>query len=109
MKNYLGLAALLVLGSASVGLAADAKANWDEMCAKCHGSAGAGDTKMGKKLNLRDLTDAKVQAQFTDADAFKAMKDGLKDKEGKLKMKAMEGLSDDDIRALVAYVRGLKK
>jgi cytochrome c551/c552 len=50
-----------------------------------------------------------VQAQFTDADAFKAVKEGLKDKDGKMRMKAIEGLSDDDITALVQYVRGLKK
>jgi cytochrome c553 len=89
--------------------AAEAKSNWEELCAKCHGPGGTGDTKMGKKLSIRDFTDAKVQGQFTDAEAFKALKEGLKDKDGKLQMKPVEGLSDDDITALVKYVRGLKK
>jgi mono/diheme cytochrome c family protein len=36
------------------------------------------------------------------------VKDGLKDPAGKTRMKAIEGLSDDEIKALVQYVRGLK-
>ena len=42
--------------------AADAKSNWDDNCAKCHGADGKGDTKMGHKLDIKDFTDAKVQA-----------------------------------------------
>jgi cytochrome c553 len=63
---------------------------------------------MGKKLAISDLADANVQAKFTDAEAFKAVKEGLNDKNGKTRMKAVEGLSDDDITALVQYVRSLK-
>jgi len=94
---------------ALTGFAADAATNWTESCAKCHGAAGKGDTKMGKKLGIRDLTDPQVQAKFTDEQAFKAMKEGLKDESGKTTMKAIEGLSDEDIKALTAYVRTLKK
>ena len=89
--------------------AADAKANFEKACVKCHGADGKGQTKMGQKLSIKDLTDAKVQADFTDEVAFKAIKDGLKDKEGKTQMKAAERLSDDDIKALVTYVRTFKK
>ena len=80
-----------------------------ESCAKCHGAAGKGDTKMGKKLGIRDLTDPQVQAKFTDEQACKAIKEGVKDESGKTTMKAVEGLSDEDVEALVAYVRTLKK
>ncbi len=105
------LLAVAGLGAAFAvsAFAADAAANWGEHCAKCHGQSGKGDTKMGKKLAIRDLTDAGVQAKFTDADALKAMKDGVKDKEGKVTMKPIEGLSDADLKALVAHVRALKK
>jgi cytochrome c553 len=89
--------------------AADVKENWDKSCAKCHGPDGKGDTKMGQKLGIKDLTDAKVQAEFKDEQAFKSVKEGIKDNEGKVKMKAVEGLSDDEIKALVAHVRTLKK
>lgn len=100
---------IIFAGAALTGYAADAATNWTESCAKCHGAEGKGDTKMGKKLSIADLTDAKVQAKFTDEQAFKAMKDGLKDESGKTSMKAVEGLTDDDIKALVTHVRTLKK
>lgn len=89
-------------------MADDAKAIFDKECAKCHGQDGKGDTKMGKKLGIKDLTDAKVQASFTDEKAFKAIKEGIKDGDKTL-MKAAEGLTDDQIKALVAYVRKFKK
>ncbi len=109
MKHRLALATLLFVGTALTVSAADAAANWDDQCAKCHGADGKGQTKMGKKLNISDLTDAKVQAGFTDEQAIKAMKEGFKDKNGKQTMKPIEGLSDDDMKALVPFVRGLKK
>ena len=101
----------LVVFAASFGLAraADSKETWEKTCAKCHGPDGKGDTKMGKKLNIKDYTDAKVQAGFKDEEAIKALKEGLNDKDGNVQMKAVEGLSDSEIKALVAYVRAFKK
>ena len=64
---------------------------------------------MGQKLEIKDLTDAKLQADLKDEKAFKAVKEGIKDAEGKIKMKPVEGVSDDEIKALVAHVRTLKK
>ena len=98
---------ILILPGISFG--ADAKANWAANCVQCHGQSGNADTKMGKILNAKDLTDSKVQAGFTDAQAAEAIKNGVK-QNGKTTMKAFGGkLSDDDIKALVAYVRTLKK
>lgn len=108
MKKMLVVAVVALFGPALAMFAADAKSNWDDNCAKCHGADGKGDTRMGHKLAIKDFTDAKVQAQFTDDAAFKALKEGLKDKDGKTRMKAADGLSDDEIKALVQYVRGLK-
>ena len=99
---------ILVAGLLSA-TAADVKENYDKSCAKCHGADGKGQTKMGQKLGIKDLTDAKVQDGFKDEEAFKAVKEGLKDKEGKTLMKAAEGLSEDEIKALVKYVRAFKK
>ena len=73
--------------SAAPALADDAKALYEKDCVKCHGSDGKGETKMGKKLGAKDYTDPKVQAALTDDAAFKATKEGLKDKEGKVLMK----------------------
>jgi cytochrome c553 len=88
--------------------AADVKENWEKSCAKCHGPDGKGDTKMGKKLEVKDFTDAKVQADMKDDAMLKAIKEGVKDGE-KTRMKPAEGLSDEEMKALVKYVRDFKK
>jgi len=107
-KHHL-LTAVLFLVAATATYAADAQANWDEHCAKCHGADGKGQTKMGKKLSIRDFTDAKVQSEFSDEQAFKAIKEGLTDKNGKTTMKAIEGITDDDMKAMIPLVRAFKK
>jgi len=109
MKKLLALSLTALAIAAWSASAADAKATYDKDCAKCHGADGKGDTKMGKKLGAKDYTDAKVQAELKDDVAFKAIKEGLKDKEGKVLMKPIEGASDADIKALVAYLRTFKK
>ena len=54
----------------------------------------------GKKLGLKDYTKSQ---SFSDAEAANVIKNG------KGKMKAYKQLSDADVKALVAYVRSLKK
>ena len=88
--------------------AADVKENWEKSCAKCHGPDGKGDTKMGKKLEIKDFTDAKYQDSLKDEAMLKAIKEGVKDGD-KTRMKAVEGLSDEEMKDLVAYVRKFKK
>ncbi|WCJ58860.1 cytochrome c [Fontisphaera persica] len=98
-----------VVALAAAGLQAqDAKAIYEKECAKCHGSDGKGDTKMGKKLGAKDYTDPKVQEKMKDEEAFKAIKEGLKEGDKTL-MKPTEGLTDDQIKALVKYMRTFKK
>ena len=109
MKKTAGIAAGLAIVAASLG-AADAQVNWEKNCASCHGKDGKGETKAGRKADVKNLTDATYQASFTDEQMFKQIKEGLKDKNGKEKMKAFGGtLSDEEIKALVAFVRGFKK
>ena len=108
MKKLLILAVTIGFAAAMTASAADAKENWEKQCAKCHGADGKGQTKMGQKLGIKDYTDAKVQAEMKEDAAFKAIKEGLKDKEGKTLMKPSEGLADADIKALIAHVRSFK-
>jgi len=108
MKRLIALIAVLAIPAISA-TAADAKATYDKDCAKCHGADGKGGTKMGQKLGAKDYTDAKVQPDLKDDAAFKAIKEGLKDKDGKVLMKPAEGMSDEDIKGLVAYMRKFKK
>ena len=109
MKKILILAAVFGFAAAYTAGAAEAKENWDNLCVKCHGAEGKGDTKMGTKLGCKDFTDAKVQADLKDDAAFKALKEGLKNDDGKTLMKPFDTLTDDEIKALVAYVHTLKK
>jgi cytochrome c6 len=99
---------MLGLAAALNASAADAKVNWDSLCAKCHGADGKGQTKIGAKLGVKDFTDAKVQAGIKDDTAFKAIKEGLQSDDGKTLMKPFDTLSDDEIKALVAYVHTFK-
>ena len=108
MNKTILLAAIIGVAASMSASAGDAKETWDKMCAKCHGADGKGQTKMGQKLGIRDYTDAKVQGAFTDEEAFKALKEGLKDKDGKMLMKPVEGLSDEEIKAMVQHVRKFK-
>jgi mono/diheme cytochrome c family protein len=109
MKKLILIVAMLGLAAGLSAQGADAKENWDSLCAKCHGADGKGDTKIGQKMGCKDFTDAKVQADLKDDAATKAIKEGLKSEEGKTLMKPFDQLSDDEAKALVTYVRGLKK
>ena len=109
MKTIVTIAISLLIAAPISVRAADAKANWEANCVQCHGKNGGADTKMGKTLNAKDLTDPKVQAGFTDAKATQSITEGVKEN-GKTTMKAFGGkLTPDEIKALVAYVRTLKK
>jgi cytochrome c6 len=109
MKTLTPILVAAVALSLSSARAADVKELYEKTCVKCHGADGKGETKMGKKVGVKDLTDAKVQGAFTDDQAFKTIKDGKKDSEGKILMKPAEGATDDDIKALVAHMRTFKK
>ena len=99
MKRTLILVLAIIGAATSSARAGDAKAIYEKDCAKCHGADGKGDTKMGKKAGVKDYSDAKVQAEMKDEKMAKA-----------IKMKAYgDALSDDEIKALVTYVRTLKK
>jgi mono/diheme cytochrome c family protein len=105
MKKLMIVSVALLVASAVTLRAADAKENWEKNCQKCHGADGKGKTAMGKKLEIKDYTDAAVQAKMKDEEMTKAIKEGIKPK-----MKGFgETLSDDEIKALVKYVRDFKK
>ena len=69
-------------------------------CAACHGKDGKGQTMMGKRMGITDLTMVKAGA----AEIEKIVG------EGKAKMPAFKGkLPEEEIKAVAAYVKaGLK-
>lgn len=107
MKKTLLIA--MALGASGLGLNADeaaVKANWDRHCKKCHAEDGSASTKLGQKMEIRDYTKAESLAEYSDEDLFNMTKDGV---EG-TKMKGYaDKLSDEEIHALVAYMRAMVK
>lgn len=104
----LALFSLALTGAVTLSRAAPAAENWENNCASCHGEDGTAQTKMGKKLKLRDYTDPVVQAELKDDAMLKAILEGVKEN-GKERMKGYsDELSPDEAKALVAYVRKFK-
>jgi cytochrome c6 len=101
MKRTTSAILAMMLSSSGAAFGADAAALWGQHCASCHGKDGSGNTMMGKKLGLKDYT---KNQSFSDSEAANVIKNG------KGKMKGYKDkLSDADVKALVAYVRSLKK
>jgi cytochrome c553 len=102
------LAAGLLAGAATVR-ADETKDLWTQHCVSCHGKDGKGDTKAGKKANVKDLTDATYQATLTDDKMFDQIKNGMKQGNKEIMKGYGDKLSDAQIKDLVAHVRTLKK
>lgn len=106
-KSIITMTTILCLAAASQ--AADVQANWTKHCAACHGKDGKGQTKAGKLAGVKDQTDPAYQATLKDDKMFQSIKGGLKEGD-KEKMKPFaEKLTDEEIKALIAHVRTLKK
>ncbi|MGO9007167.1 MAG: c-type cytochrome [Beijerinckiaceae bacterium] len=113
------VAALALIST--VARAADmtsAASSYKDTCAKCHGDLGKGDgpkakdlkDKEGKVVACGDLTDCAKMSKVTDDDMFKELKEGGASV-GKTKFMTPYGdaMEDDEIKAMVAYVKTLCK
>ncbi len=88
--------------SAEVG---DVTLLWSKNCQKCHGKDGKGNTKSGKMFKVKDLTDAEYLESLKDEQMHKSIKEGMV-VDGKTKMKPFaDKLTDEEITALIAFVR----
>ncbi len=96
----LGIAVIALVSTTAAQSAAEL---YKTKCIGCHGADGSGSTPAGKKLGARDLRSDKVQKQ-SDAELFTTMA------KGKNKMPAFtKKLTDEQMLALVAYIRELVK
>jgi mono/diheme cytochrome c family protein len=103
---FVMLAASFVLVAAAerTSPAADARAGYNTKCASCHGRDGRSKTARGRRTHSRDLTDANWQNDVSDERIFNSISNG------RGKMPAFKkSLSENEIEALVAYVRRLGK
>lgn len=100
MKKTLIGSLLLALALPVVAFA-DGAAIYKAKCAGCHGPDGSGQTRVGKSLKVRDLRSAEAQKR-SDAEMTKVLTNG-KGKMPKSKLPA------DDMKAVIAFVRSLKK
>lgn len=109
IRTKILLAAASFAAVSALGHAATTAENWENLCQKCHGADGKAQTKTGKKLQIRDYTDAKVQAELTDEGMKDAIANGVKDKAGKERMKGYKDeISAQEVDDLVAYIRKMK-
>ena len=93
----------LVLAAPQKNKSAHGEEIFQQMCSGCHGPDGRAQTDMGKSLQAADLTSDAVQHLSTSEISKQVQK-------GKGKMPGFEGkLSDDEIKAVVAYVQELGK
>ena len=91
---------------------AKARENYQRYCVKCHGESGKGDGPGAAMLNPkpRDYTDCKTMQAKKDDELFKVIKDGGDSVGLSADMQPFGGnLSDDEIHALVKYIRGFCK
>jgi len=92
------LACGVIAVCSSPAAAQDAAATYKAKCAMCHGADGKGG-----KMGTRDFASAEVKAE-TDAQLTDIIT------KGKGKMPSYDGkLKAEDIKGLVAYIRGLAK
>lgn len=96
----------LALALPAIG-AEDGAALFKTKCAACHGKTGAADTPIAKAKNIKDLASPDIQ-KMTDADLTNMIANGGPNKTKGHDFKA-KGLTDDQIKALVTFIRTLKK
>lgn len=93
---------LLLLSPVSYG--AEAKTVFTNRCQSCHGADGKGNQTMAKALQttIPDFTSKDI-AKKPDSELLGALS------KGKGKMPPQTGLSDQELKDLVAYVKSLSK
>ena len=106
MRVYTGVLTgltLLLLSPLSYG-AEGAKSLYTNRCQGCHGLDGKGSPTMAKALQttIPDLTSKEI-GKKPDAEILEALS------KGRGKMPATTGLSDKELKDLVAYVKSLSK
>src|ERR1043166_8003809 len=102
LRKVMTISLIVLFGVMATAAFADGAATYKAKCALCHGANGSGDTPSGKAMKVKDLRSDAVQKQ-TDVELTKVISGG----KGKMPPYGKQ-LSNDDIKALIAYIRTLK-
>jgi len=101
IRSLLALAAVVSLACA-VGFAQSAgEATYKAKCQMCHGAAGTPSAGMAKAMGIKPVSDPDIKKLTPDQMAAAV-------KNGKGKMKPIAGLTDAQIKDVVAFYRSLK-
>ena len=100
----LSLFAVLGATKPNEAVAADAATIYNRQCVSCHGRDGRGRTRRGRQARARDMTDASWQDDVSDERLFNSISNGR----GKMPS-FRKKISENDIDALVAYVRRMRR
>ena len=100
---------LILVAVANLCRAEDQKIKtlWYEDCSRCHAPDGSGNCPLGKTLKVRDYSSKQAQAQFSDAEIEKLLKEG-KIRSGKKVMPSYE-LSSQEVVLMTNFIRSLSK
>jgi cytochrome c553 len=95
---------LLLLALAVSGDATAGKSVYRTKCKMCHGADGAGNPAMAQLFGVEiPAMDSECVQKQTDMELKEVIS------QGKGKMAAVRGLSDQDLANVIAYLRSLKK
>lgn len=100
IRTVLVLTAAVSLAGA-VAFAESGEAIYKTKCATCHGSAGTPSPGIAKMMGVKPVSDPAVKA-LTAAEVTAVVKSG------KGKMKPVAGLTDAQVKEVVAYFKSLK-
>jgi len=101
IRSQVVLAAVVALASAVSFAQSGGEATYKAKCASCHGAAGTPSAGMAKMMGIKAASDPDIQ-KLTVAQVSTVVKDG------KGKMKPIAGLTDEQIKDVAAFYKGLK-
>ena len=93
--------ALVVSLASAVGFAQSGDATYAAKCKTCHGATGTPAPAMAKMMGIKAASDPDIK-KLSEAQMVAVVK------AGKGKMKPIAGLTDAQVKDVVAYYRGLK-
>ncbi len=99
-RSHLVLAVIVSMASA-VGFAQSGDATYKSKCASCHGATGTPSAGMAKLMGIKPASDPEMQ-KLTIEQISAAIKSG------KGKMKPVSGLTDEQIKEVATFFKGLK-